>query len=344
MPSSLVYVSNEAANSITAYASTASGNARPILTLSGSKTNLNKPVGIAFDSSGKLYVVNHGLQVSSITIYSQGASGNVAPIGTIEGSQTHLRAQLNQPDYPTGAIAIDSTNGHLFVGRVSGEHSPLPNNVLVFNLNARGNAAPIDSIGSANNSPSTTGTALFGMWPAPAIVFDGIGSVPKILAGTEMEACCNGSDGWTYYKASGLTTNGSLKYYTNEGLYGLAVTPGSGNIVASYGDNIDVWAPSITGTVSGLLGSQLDSQLLRVISGGQTGFGSIAVDSEQKIWALVHGIGSQNVFFPLDSSMLIPTTGPPQIDVYAPSATTPVVISGPATGLSGPSGIAVLGI
>lgn len=324
----LAYVSNEAANSITAYAMSASGNAHPVLTIAGSKTKLDQPVGLAFDASGKLYVVNHGLHESSITIYAGGATGNVAPIGTIEGAQTHLRAELAPPDYPTGAIAVDSTNGRLFVGRVSAEHAPLPNNVLVFNLSARGDAAPIRSIGRADNSPGTSG-AISDMEPAPAVLLDGIGPVPKVIAGTELEACCHGSDGWTYYDASGLATNGSFAYYANEGLYGLAVSPGSGKIVASFGDAIDVWPAGVTGTAGGPGAGQLP---LRVISGGPAGFGAVAVDSTQRIWALVRGTGS----------LLPPTTGAEQIDVYGPSAITPVVISGSATGLSGASGIAVL--
>ena len=323
----LVYISNEDANSITAYATTASGNAHPVLTIAGSKTKLDQPVGLTFDSSGKLYVVNHGLSQSSVTIYAQSSSGNVAPIGTIEGSQTHLRAQLSPADYPTGAIAVDSVTGRIFVGRVSGEQSPFPNNILVFNLSARGNAAPISSIGAADET--TTRTGLSGMEPAPAVAFDGIGSAPKIIAGTELEACCHTSDGWTYYNGSNLTPGGSLNYYTNSGLYGIAVTPSSGNIVASYGGEIDVWPADITGNAGGPSAGVLPS---RVITGAQTGYGQIAVDSKKTIWALVRGSGST----------LPQSTGAAEIDVYGPNATIPVVISGPATGLAGTSGIAIL--
>src|SRR5208282_5495 len=76
----------------------------PLATISGSNTGLNAPVGIAVDSSGKIYVAD--LQAASVTVYSAGSNGNVAPLATISGSNTGLSG-------PFG-IAVDSS-GKIYV-------------------------------------------------------------------------------------------------------------------------------------------------------------------------------------------------------------------------------------
>jgi hypothetical protein len=324
----LVYVSNKAANSITAFASTAAGNAKPVITISGSNTKLDRPAGLAFDSSGKLYVVNQGLHASSITIYAPNATGNVTPIGMIAGPQTHLRAQAATPDYPTGAIAVDSVHGRLFIGRISTEQSPYPNNVLVFDLHARGNVSPLKSIGVANAKSTKSDNTDYGLEPAPTLALDVGSSAAEIIVGTERQVCCNLGDGWTYYDDTGLTANKSAELYSNLGLYGLATMPRSENVVVSSGGGLEIWPGKITGT----LGGPTDTRVpLRTISGGASGFGAIAVDAQQTIWALVRGTGAQ----------LPQTTGAAQINAYPVDTNTPVVIRGSATGLSGVSGIAI---
>ena len=82
---------------VTAYALNSSGNVTP-LGQTTSATGLSLPIGIARDSSGKLYVAN--MAASSVTIYSAGASGNTSPMATITGANTAL-------DFLSG-IAVDS--------------------------------------------------------------------------------------------------------------------------------------------------------------------------------------------------------------------------------------------
>src|ERR1035437_9666811 len=55
-PTGTVYVTNAGANSITAYAPGATGNAAPIRTISGAATGLNGAAYVVPDGSGNLFV------------------------------------------------------------------------------------------------------------------------------------------------------------------------------------------------------------------------------------------------------------------------------------------------
>jgi hypothetical protein len=103
-----IYVTNpsggaSANGSINVYAAGSTGNVAPIATITGS--NIVSPVGIAFDSSGNIYVSS--LEGESITEYSALGSGtgslNLTPIATVSGDETQL-------DLPFG-IAIGPLPG-----------------------------------------------------------------------------------------------------------------------------------------------------------------------------------------------------------------------------------------
>jgi len=93
--------------SVTVYTITASGNATPVATLSGSATNLNQPFFPAVDANGDLFVSNEnqGRDSGTVTEYLP-PLGDTAPTLTIAG--------LYQP---TG-LSLD-TSGNLYVGMVS---------------------------------------------------------------------------------------------------------------------------------------------------------------------------------------------------------------------------------
>ena len=73
--------------SITVYAAGATGNISPIATISGNRTVLDFPEGIALDDSGAIYVANSS---TGITVYRAGTTGNAAPSAVINGLNTGL--------------------------------------------------------------------------------------------------------------------------------------------------------------------------------------------------------------------------------------------------------------
>jgi sugar lactone lactonase YvrE len=83
-PVSGLYVANfpfAGGNSITSYASNANGNVAPVRMISGANTQLAKPVGVALDTAGNIFVPNFASSV--VTAYLPSANGNVFPIRTI---------------------------------------------------------------------------------------------------------------------------------------------------------------------------------------------------------------------------------------------------------------------
>ncbi len=131
--------------SVTVYRAGSNGNVAPIATIRGSRTGLSYPLGIALDSSGKIFVTNtytgntgSSPPNSSITVYSAGSNGNTVPIAVIAGGNTGL-------DYPQG-IALDSS-GNLYVeGFVSG----VGTSVNVYPSGSNGNVSPAATIVGAD--------------------------------------------------------------------------------------------------------------------------------------------------------------------------------------------------
>jgi len=132
------------APSVAIYAASAKGDAAPLRTISGTRTGLDWPMGIAQDPTHDAIVVaNNG--DSSILIFARTAHGNVAPVRTIRGSRTGI-------DRPIG-IAVDPQNGEIWVSNW-GDHS-----AVAFDSGASGDVAPKRVIRSA---PAGTPTPGFG--------------------------------------------------------------------------------------------------------------------------------------------------------------------------------------
>ena len=112
-------------------------DAAPTRVVGGANTGLDRPMGAGFDSSGVMYVVNHGS--STITVYAAGAQGDVAPIRVIRAQNT--APVLHEPS----AIAVDDP-GHVYVS--------MGNIVLVYDAGANGAANPIQVI----DDPALSGT------------------------------------------------------------------------------------------------------------------------------------------------------------------------------------------
>lgn len=130
--------------SIEVFSGGAEGNAKPLRTITGTKTRLNWPMQIAVDAvNGEIAVANNG--DNSILIFRRTGSGDVAPIRIIRGKQ----AGIDQPM----SVAIDTTNNELWVANF-GDHT-----ALVFDRRANGNVAPKRII---RNAPAGTPTIGFG--------------------------------------------------------------------------------------------------------------------------------------------------------------------------------------
>lgn len=122
------------AASITVYKRDARGNVPPVRVITGAKTQLNWPTGLAFDPDRReLFVAND--MGPSILVFDANASGDVAPKRVLKGADTQLAN-------PTG-VFVDAKNGELWVANFGG-HS-----ATVYAIDAGGNARPKRVIRSA---------------------------------------------------------------------------------------------------------------------------------------------------------------------------------------------------
>jgi DNA-binding beta-propeller fold protein YncE len=119
---------------ITVYAKNVSGDAAPVRVITGPRTQLNWPTGIAVDPErGDLYVTND--TTSSILVFDADASGDVAPRRVLKGPKTGLKN-------PTG-IALDFKHGEFWVANFGGHTA------TAYPLNAQGDLAPLRTIRAA---------------------------------------------------------------------------------------------------------------------------------------------------------------------------------------------------
>lgn len=139
-----IYVANFSPNGpgyVTIFNSSATGDAAPTGTLSGSNTMIYNIQGIAVDHSGDIYVASLAQAQApnpplsgtpSILEFSAGSTGNVAPIRIISGSATTMGE--------IGNLRVDSEGNIYVFGDVSRTI------LLKFSSTATGNVAPSASI------------------------------------------------------------------------------------------------------------------------------------------------------------------------------------------------------
>jgi len=120
--------------SITVYKKDAHGDAAPLRIISGPKTQLNWPTGVAFhEERNELFVAND--MDNSILVFRGDANGDVAPIRVLKGGRTLLQN-------PTG-IQLDTKNNELWAANF-GNHS-----LSVYSLLAQGDTPPLRTIRSS---------------------------------------------------------------------------------------------------------------------------------------------------------------------------------------------------
>ncbi len=94
------------------YAGSATGNVAPLGQISGNKTLLGFPQGIAIDSNHKVYISSY---YGTVTVYAAGANGNAKPIQTITGSNTGM----NVPQ----KLAVDASSNVYVANSAIGDPS-----------------------------------------------------------------------------------------------------------------------------------------------------------------------------------------------------------------------------
>ncbi len=120
--------------SITVYSKDAKGDAAPLRTISGPKTQMDWPTGIAVDPERReIFVANDG--GNSILVFDASASGDAAPIRALKGPKSLV-------SNPTG-VFLDKPNNELWVASFGNHIS------AVYNPTANGDVAPIRFIRSA---------------------------------------------------------------------------------------------------------------------------------------------------------------------------------------------------
>jgi hypothetical protein len=143
-----IYVANEGCGSfscvsqsgVLVFAAGANGDVEPIRSISGARTQIGTPEGIALDGASNVYVVNG----TGVVVYAAGANGNVKPIQSISGSNTGLTA-------PT-AIAVDP-GGTIYVANGG-------SSIDVFAPGASGNVAPARTISGDKTGLASVGVAV----------------------------------------------------------------------------------------------------------------------------------------------------------------------------------------
>jgi DNA-binding beta-propeller fold protein YncE len=120
--------------SITVYAKDARGNARPLRTIRGPRTQMNWPTGIAIDEEhNEIYVANDG--GNSVLVFDASAEGDAAPIRVVKGPASLV-------SNPTG-VFLDTKDNELWVANF-GNHTS-----TVYRPDANGDVAPLRVIRSA---------------------------------------------------------------------------------------------------------------------------------------------------------------------------------------------------
>ncbi len=136
-----VYVADAATNSVKVYGAWQAFTAcdcAPIRTLAGRNTALDRPIGLAFDSRGNLYVTNFRQDTSNygfVSVFAPDVDGDVAPIrilGVPYGAG-------NTPPNLRRPIGIA-------LGRLDRMFVTQEDEVLVFERDASGNDEPLQHL------------------------------------------------------------------------------------------------------------------------------------------------------------------------------------------------------
>jgi hemin uptake protein HemP len=308
-----IYVANQSgghaeffdSGRLTVYPAGSNGNVAPATTISGDKTGLALPVGIAVDSSGNIYSANAVnaevggklKRFTSITVYSAGSKGNAPPVATIAGDNTKLSP---------GGIAVDSSRNIYVTAAFS---------IEMFAAGSNGNVSPALTITGADPPLSFYG----------AIALDSGGAIYVLNYGL------TGVDSVTVYPAGSsgdalpiatITSNFTGIYSA----YGVALDS-IGNIYVMNGNVHDSVAIYPAGSYA------TGGPPVSTIMGNNTGLeepSGIALDSSDNIFVLNYLAGI--TMYPAGSSGDVPPAATINVDGTGKTAPTAIAV-GPGDNL-----------
>jgi hypothetical protein len=130
-----LYVANSGGASVTVYPPAALGNSAPSRTIAGANTGFNTPETVFADTvNNELYVAD--FQGKSIRVFALNASGNALPIRTlIDGGNSNI--------FQVRDMVVDTVHNELIVDSIN-------NTIHVFSRTASGDAVPLRTISGVN--------------------------------------------------------------------------------------------------------------------------------------------------------------------------------------------------
>jgi hypothetical protein len=149
-----IFVANQTAGydlqgNITVYPAGSDGDVRPIATIGGTRTGdntgLRDPVGLGFDSSGNVYVLNSsgGPDTNgSITVYPPTANGNVAPQAIIANGVKDKQTKFESP----AGMALDVAGNIYVTNDGSANGGSDSDSITIYAAGKFGDVAPIKII------------------------------------------------------------------------------------------------------------------------------------------------------------------------------------------------------
>jgi sugar lactone lactonase YvrE len=122
------------AGSVAVFAPGADGDVEPVRVLAGPATGLRRPVALALDRRGELYVTNEPDRLDdTVRVFTAESAGEVEPCRVIAGARTGLQRPI--------ALAVDRKS-RLYVADAGGPGSLRRDAVYVYDAGAGGDTAP----------------------------------------------------------------------------------------------------------------------------------------------------------------------------------------------------------
>jgi Beta-propeller repeat len=142
-----IFATNSDSNSVVVFQSGDNGDIAPTATIA-TQTDIFEPMGVALDSSGRIYVANGNRDRAisdAVTIYAPGSNAATPPVGSIAGDKTKISSPV--------AVAVDKA-GKLYVANQVAGHD-FDGSITVYSAGSDGNVAPVANISGTRTEDKT---------------------------------------------------------------------------------------------------------------------------------------------------------------------------------------------